>query len=275
MSDEYLEGIMRKTQARRDAETRKPTTHPDQARVEGLIERLRNGDKRQCPFPNIDIDPNTPCPVCGDLGTINDAPSKCVAGNASLLHKEAADALSELLSLRASPSAGEDAQQPWWSIDPATGDTIDAGGNIVRSAAPSPSAVTREPSAETLQWNFEGRGLWRAMTPMGRYTIVDGNWWGPEPTNDFYEAANTEAAKVAVQAHHDALVRSMLAASPEPETQPVAHVSVDYDGFVGDVIGNYVTREGKRGVVVQQDGTRVVHVYNAGRVLPAPKEPTK
>lgn len=39
------------------------------------------------------------------------------------------------------------------------------------------------------------------------------------------------------------------------------HVSIAHDGFAGDIIGSYLTREGKRGVVVQQDGTRVVHVY--------------
>ena len=38
------------------------------------------------------------------------------------------------------------------------------------------------------------------------------------------------------------------------------HVEIAHDGFAGDIIGHYVTREGKRGVVVQQDGTRVVHV---------------
>lgn len=36
---------------------------------------------------------------------------------------------------------------------------------------------------------------------------------------------------------------------------------IEHDGFEGDVIGSYVTREGKRGVVLQQHGTRVVHVY--------------
>lgn len=38
-------------------------------------------------------------------------------------------------------------------------------------------------------------------------------------------------------------------------------VSIEHDGFVGTVIGHYETREGKRGVVLQQVGTKVVHVY--------------
>lgn len=36
---------------------------------------------------------------------------------------------------------------------------------------------------------------------------------------------------------------------------------IGHDGFVGTVIGYYTTREGKEGVVLQQVGTRVVHVY--------------
>lgn len=36
---------------------------------------------------------------------------------------------------------------------------------------------------------------------------------------------------------------------------------IEHDGFEGEVIGSYYTREGKRGVVLQQTGTRVVHVY--------------
>jgi len=43
--------------------------------------------------------------------------------------------------------------------------------------------------------------------------------------------------------------------------RPTGHVEIAHDGFAGDIIGYYTTREGKRGVVVQQDGTRVVHVY--------------
>lgn len=55
-----------------------------------------------------------------------------------------------------------------------------------------------------------------------------------------------------------------LFASPLPveagtvDEQPV---EIAHDGFVGDIIGRYQTREGKRGVVLQQVGTRVVHVY--------------
>lgn len=56
--------------------------------------------------------------------------------------------------------------------------------------------------------------------------------------------------------------------SDEPASSPAGgdvatglRAEIAHDGFTGDIIGRYVTREGKRGAVVQQDGTRVVHVY--------------
>ena len=53
-------------------------------------------------------------------------------------------------------------------------------------------------------------------------------------------------------------------------------VIIEHDGFEGTVIGNYVTREGKRGVVLQQTGTRVVHVYGEKWLRPKyrPDTPT-
>lgn len=36
---------------------------------------------------------------------------------------------------------------------------------------------------------------------------------------------------------------------------------IEHDGFTGTPVGSYVTHEGKRGAVLQQIGTRVVHVY--------------
>lgn len=47
-------------------------------------------------------------------------------------------------------------------------------------------------------------------------------------------------------------------------------VRIEHDGFVGEVIGYYTTREGKRGVVLQQLGTRVVHVYGERWLEPLP-----
>lgn len=45
--------------------------------------------------------------------------------------------------------------------------------------------------------------------------------------------------------------------------------SIEFDDFVGTVIGSYTTLEGKEGVVMQQDGTRVVHVYGRKHLKPA------
>ncbi len=46
---------------------------------------------------------------------------------------------------------------------------------------------------------------------------------------------------------------------------------IEHDGFVGTVIGYYVRADGKRGVVGQQDGTNIVHVYGE-RWLRAPSK---
>lgn len=66
------------------------------------------------------------------------------------------------------------------------------------------------------------------------------------------DEATQAAAKMLVE-HYAA-----LASSQWPNG---THVEIAHDGFKGDVIGHYTTREGKRGVVLQQEGTRVVHVY--------------
>lgn len=38
-------------------------------------------------------------------------------------------------------------------------------------------------------------------------------------------------------------------------------VTIDHDGFRGTIIGHYITREGKAGVVLQHVGSKIVHVY--------------
>lgn len=37
--------------------------------------------------------------------------------------------------------------------------------------------------------------------------------------------------------------------------------SIKHDGFIGTCIGHYQRRDSEEGVVLQQDGTNVVHVY--------------
>lgn len=45
--------------------------------------------------------------------------------------------------------------------------------------------------------------------------------------------------------------------------------TIEHDGFTGTKIGYYVTLEGKHGAVLQQDGSRVVHVYGEKWLKPA------
>jgi len=70
-----------------------------------------------------------------------------------------------------------------------------------------------------------------------------------------------------------AALEAALSALPQEQVSaPKGHVEIAHDGFSGDIIGHYMTREGKRGVVVQQDGTKVVHVYGEKWLAaPAPK----
>lgn len=52
------------------------------AENEELRAELERRGGRRCPFPALDIKPEEPCPVCGDLGTFThesmDKPSNCV-----------------------------------------------------------------------------------------------------------------------------------------------------------------------------------------------------
>lgn len=49
--------------------------------------------------------------------------------------------------------------------------------------------------------------------------------------------------------------------SPIPLPQLGSNWLIEHDGFIGEVIGYYKTKEGKQGVVLQQQETKVVHVY--------------
>lgn len=48
-----------------------------------------------------------------------------------------------------------------------------------------------------------------------------------------------------------------------------ARYRVEFDGFVGTVIGFYKRLDGEEGVVMQQDGCKVVHVYRRKWLVPA------
>lgn len=46
---------------------------------------------------------------------------------------------------------------------------------------------------------------------------------------------------------------------------------VEYDGMIGTIVGHYTTREGRKGVVLQQQGTKIIHVYNEQRIIEVEK----
>ena len=80
---------------------------------------------------------------------------------------------------------------------------------------------------------------------------------GGEPSEELLRSAHSVAD--AVLHATDPFIGELrkIAAHYPPGTA----LSVDHDGFAGAVIGYYVTREGKPGLVLQGEGTRVVHVY--------------
>jgi len=63
-------------------------------------------------------------------------------------------------------------------------------------------------------------------------------------------------------------LRNALTAALSKAEEPTVY-TIEHDGFTGTVVGSYITREGKRGVVLQQVGTRVVHVYGEKWLTPS------
>lgn len=75
-----------------------------------------------------------------------------------------------------------------------------------------------------------------------------------------------DAAPATLSAHRvEAPVHQPTSPSDAGSRKPVC---IEHDGFEGTIIGHYTTREGKRGVVLQQTGTRVVHVYSEKWIKP-------
>lgn len=92
-----------------------------------------------------------------------------------------------------------------------------------------------------------------------------------------YDASLAMQPRENGQAWHDAIEAALSTLEPSVQ-EPVAwpcgtRVSIEHDGFAGVVIGHYERLDGKRGAVLQQDGTRVVHVYGEKWLLPAAPVP--
>ena len=96
------------------------------------------------------------------------------------------------------------------------------------------------------------------MLPAPGATTKSDGGGGSRPA---FEEERIEATTV----HEDrttslAAVRQMAGVASGPSDLSSTY-TIAHDGFTGTVQGHYVTREGKQGVVLQQVGTRVVHVY--------------
>ena len=78
-----------------------------------------------------------------------------------------------------------------------------------------------------------------------------------------------DKAHTALQAFVDEIdceVISRMKRTP-PETVDADKVyKIDFDGFEGTIVGSYTTREGREGVVLQQLGNKIVHVYGANHI---------
>lgn len=201
------------------------TPHPDQARVEGLIERLKAAKEV----------------LRRAYGALYEIDAELRAINAIF---DDADALSELLSLRASPSAGEAVEaftdimhalgrihpgdrsrriqkcmdlyekmfpgvyddEPGWTFIVHSLDDV----RPVFPKAPSPSAVTREPSGLEVAAQWHEREADNARV---RGRANDSAMARSEADRAWIEAS--------VHARSAQELRAMLASTPEPETQPV------------------------------------------------------
>ena len=102
--------------------------------------------------------------------------------------------------------------------------------------------------------------LREALEPFARYAAVlaEGsvNYLPPRCPVHASPQSDPDCATIRVVDLHRAA--ATFSQSPSDYRE---RVRIEHDGFEGDVIGHYQTREGKRGVVLQQHGTRVVHVY--------------
>jgi hypothetical protein len=135
-----------------------------------------------------------------------------------------------------------------------------APAQVEAASLPAPDGVVVKP-LEWIDQRYAPTGFSSFYTvsksEFGGFDLIDPNRYAlaRHPTD--------EAARAAAQADYERRVRAALARpTPKPAGGvPSGHVEIAHDGFAGDIIGHYTTREGKRGVVVQQDGTRVVHVY--------------
>lgn len=84
-----------------------------------------------------------------------------------------------------------------------------------RAASPSSSPVSGGVRVKPLDWKvmtrvISDKSTWRADSMIGRYTVIDGLAWGPEPTNEVWNCIDDDAGKARCQSDYEARVRSAL-----------------------------------------------------------------
>jgi hypothetical protein len=104
-----------------------------------------------------------------------------------------------------------------------------------------------------LEWRSTHAGeapVWRADTVMGRYTVVKGSAWGPEPSNTTWHCTDDEDGKARCQADFKTRILSALIQPTPAETdcpECGRHVQVDpqpASGFIAHC-GRRLTRIGE------------------------------
>lgn len=171
----------------------------------------------------------------------------------------------------------ERAQEAWADAYDAEyfsdGSTKDNKAACMRAALEAALSVRAEPVAvKPLEWRY----VWHGSEPNrgSNIYLTDASGLGRGELICNLGTERHEEVRALVDLHN-ASIRSALVASPSPSI-PAGyrlgeHHTIEHDGFAGTVIGHYTRLDGKRGVVMQQDGTNVVHVYGE-KWLPAPAQ---
>jgi hypothetical protein len=84
---------------------------------------------------------------------------------------------------------------------------------------------------------------------------------GPVVLRRYLDAAEAEITRLRSElaAHEEVRTSAPQTETPSPKLGDL--YAIEHDGFVGTVIGFYQRSDGYKGVVMQQAGTKIVHVY--------------
>lgn len=94
-------------------------------------------------------------------------------------------------------------------------------------------------------------------------------WQYGEGTDEAAGDVRAELHRLDKGAKENGWRETPLFAAPVADKQwRPARYRIEHDGFVGTQIGEYTRLDGKRGAVLQQDGTNIVHVYGEKWLVP-------